>query len=297
MSGETIEKFLGSVGKSTANNYRRGLTLFTQWYGKDIETILAERKDDLTPRASESLIDAKQRAQRFEKLIEEFHKWLGTKQPDREAYPINTCRTYCLGILQIFRYYNMGLTLRAQSPINVTVLSVGDFVLMPEHVRAMFHVAKDLRSKLLVSMANDLGWRIGDVLSIQKSELPNLEQQAPIVWIRITAKEKQVAKTCLSETTVQLLKEYLFAFPSKNPYLFNSNGHGHIDDNTVNDRLRDLARESNIDISNMKLTFHCFRDMVISQAKNLSIDEDVINSLSDMEIPIWYLTIFVYISV
>jgi len=91
-----------------------------------------------------------------------------------------------------FRYYNMGITLRAQSPINVTVVSVGDFVLMPEHVRAMFHVAKDLRSKLLISMANDLGWRIGDFLSIQKSELPNLEQQTPIVWIRITAKEKQL---------------------------------------------------------------------------------------------------------
>lgn len=138
---------------------------------------------------------------------------------------------------------------------------------MPEHVRAMFHVAKDLRSKLLVSLGNDVGWRIGDVLSILRSELPNLEQEPPIEWTRITTKEKQVAKTCLSQTTVTLLKEYVFTFPSKNPFLFGSNGKNHIDEETVNNRLRDLAREANIEIGNSKLTWHCFRDMIISQAK------------------------------
>jgi hypothetical protein len=96
------------------------------------------------------------------------------------------------------------------------------------------------------------------------------------VWTRITAKEKQVAKTCLSQTTVTLLKEYLKTLPSKNGFLFNSNGHGHVDEETVNNRLRDLARESEIEIGNSRLTWHCFRDMIISQAKNLSIDPDVI---------------------
>jgi hypothetical protein len=64
--------------------------------------------------------------------------------------------------------------------------------------------------------------------------------------------------------------------PSKNPFLFGSNGKNHIDEETVNSRLRDLARESNIEIGNSKLTWHCFRDMVISQGKNLSIDPDVL---------------------
>jgi hypothetical protein len=170
----------------------------------------------------------------------------------------------------------MGLVLRNGSPISQTVISTGDFVLMPEHVRRMFHTAKDLRSKLLVSMGNDLGWRINDVLGILRDELPNLEQETPIVWTRITVKEKQVAKTCLSQTTVTILKEYLKTFPSKNAFLFNSNGKNHIDEETVNTRLRDLARESEIEIGNMRLTWHCFRDMVISQGKNLSIDPDVL---------------------
>ncbi|HKZ95307.1 MAG TPA: hypothetical protein VJ249_12130 [Candidatus Bathyarchaeia archaeon] len=96
MSGEIVEKFLSSVGISTMRNYRRGLTLFCEWYKKDMETILAERKEDVTPRPNEDLVSAKQRAQRYEQLIEEFHKWLATKQPERDAYDINTARTYCL---------------------------------------------------------------------------------------------------------------------------------------------------------------------------------------------------------
>jgi len=276
-----MEKFLTSLSKGTMKSYRRGLELFLEFYGKDVDTILAERKDDLTPRPNENLVDAKNRASRYENLLEEFHTWLMkpnhtiNKKPN-QAYGINTARTSTLGLLQIFRYYNMGLTLRNGSPISQTVISTGDFVLMPEHVRAMFHTAKDLRSKLLVSIGNDLGWRIGDVLSILRSELPNLEQEAPIEWTRITTKEKQISKTCLSQTTVTLLKEYVFTFPSKNPFLFGSNGKNHIDEETVNNRLRDLARESNIEVGNSKLTWHCFRDMVISQGKNLSIDPDVL---------------------
>jgi integrase len=280
-----MEKFLDSLSKGTKKSYRRGLELFIEFYGKDIETILAERKDDLTPRPNENLVDAKNRASRYENLLEEFHAWLIkpihtiNKKP-KQAYGINTARTSTLGLLQIFRYYNMGLVLRNGSPISQTVISTGDFVLMPEHVRAMFHTAKDLRSKLLVSMGNDLGWRINDVLGIQRDELPNLDQETPIVWTRITAKEKQVAKTCLSQTTVTLLKEYLKTFSAKNPFLFGSNGKNHIDEETVNTRLRDLAKENGIEIGNMRLTWHCFRDMIISQAKNLGIDPDVIRVMT-----------------
>jgi hypothetical protein len=276
-----MEKFLDSLSKGTKKSYRRGLELFIQFYGKDAETILSERKDDLTPRPNENLVDAKNRASRYENLLEEFHAWLmkpihTINKKENQAYGINTARTSTLGLLQIFRYYNMSLTLRNGSPISQTVISTGDFVLMPEHVRAMFHVAKDLRSKLFVSLGNDIGFRIGDVLSILRSELPNLEQEPPMEWTRITTKEKQVAKTCLSQTTVTLLREYLNTFKTDNPFLFASNGKGHIDEETVNNRLRDLAREANIEIGNSKLTWHCFRDMIISQAKNLGIDPDVI---------------------
>jgi len=267
-----MAEFLDSYSKkSTRRMYRRGLELFCEWYGKDVDTILEERKDDLTPRPNESFVDAKQRASRYEKLIEKFHGWLL-----KRGYKINTARTVCLGPLQLFRYYNMRITLRAGSPVSQTVVSTSDFILQPEHVRAMFHIAKDLRSKLLVSIGNDLGWRISDILSIKRSELPNLEQDPPIEWIRITKKEKVVAKSCLSKTTVALLKEYLSAFPTDNPFLFNNNAKRHIDEETVTARMRDLARDSGIELGNMRLRWHCFRKMIISQAKNLGIDPDII---------------------
>jgi len=170
----------------------------------------------------------------------------------------------------------MGITLRTGSPVSQTVVTTSDFILQPEHVRAMFHVSKDLRSKLLISLGNDLGWRISDIINIKRKELPNLEQDPPIAWTHITKKEKVVAKSCLSKTTVALLKEYLFSFPTKNPYLFHANTQGHISDETVNARLKDLARDAGIELGNMKLRWHCFRKMIISQAKNLGVDPDII---------------------
>jgi hypothetical protein len=145
-----MEKFLDSLSKGTMKSYRRGLELFLEFYGKDVDTILAERKDDLTPRPNENLVDAKNRASRYENLLEEFHAWMGkpihtiNRKPN-QAYGINTRRTSTLGLLQIFRYYNMGLTLRNGSPISQTVISTGDFVLMPEHVRAMFFSSRWLK--------------------------------------------------------------------------------------------------------------------------------------------------------
>ena len=268
----SMQEFLDSFSKkSTRRMYRRGIELFCEWYGKDVETILKERKDDLTPRANETLVDAKQKASRYEKLLERFHGWLL-----KQGYKINSARTLCLGLMQLFRYYNMNITLRTGSPVSQTVVTTSDFILQSEHVRAMFHVAKDLRSKLLISMGNDLGWRISDILSVKRSEIPNLEQESPIEWIRITRKEKVAAKSCLSKATVALLKEYLSTFPTENPFLFHNNAKGHIDEETVTARLRDLARDAGIELGNMRLRWHCFRKMIISQAKNLGVDPDII---------------------
>jgi len=268
-----METFLNSLGnKHTQSMYKRGVELFVEFYGKSIDEILAERKDDFTPRPNEGVIDSKQRADRYEKLLEAFWRWLGENGYDN----VNTRYNFCKGLRQLFRYYNMGFTLRVGSPINQTTPKLDDFPLLPEHVKKMFHMARDLRSQLLISIGNDLGWRISDVLSIKRDELPNLNSEPPIVWLRLTEKEHQVSKTCLSKTTVTLLKQYMFTFPAgNNPYLFFSNG-GKIDDETVNRRLKDLAEDAKIELGKLSLTWHCFRKLIISQAKNLGLDPDII---------------------
>jgi len=269
-----MEEFLGSLSKKTGSNWKRGINLFVEWYGNPVNAILQERKDDLTPRKDENLIDQKNRADRFEREMEKFHKWMLSK-----GYTINTARTYCTSVLQLFRYYSMGITLRTGSPLSQTTISTGDFNLKPHHVRAMFHSAKDLRSKLLISLGNDLGWGISDVIEIRRDELPDLNRQPPIYWERMRKKTKQVAKTCLSETTVALLKEYIFSFPTNNQFLLHSNG-THISDKTVNQRLRDLATDADIKIGNKNLHWHCFRKMLLSTAKNLGIDPDIIKIMT-----------------
>ena len=73
------------------------------------------RKADLTPKPKENLITAKQRATRFEK-IEKFYLSQISKTDDREADSPTSAYNYCKGILQILRYYNMGVALRKGSP-------------------------------------------------------------------------------------------------------------------------------------------------------------------------------------
>ena len=51
---------------------------------------------------------------------------------------------------------------------------------------------------------------------------------------------------------------------------------GTIDDDVVNRRLKDLAVDAKIELENLSLSWHCFRKMIISSAKNLSIDPDII---------------------
>jgi len=276
-----MEAFLDSKKGSLRRSYKRGLETFSEFYGKSIKQILEERKDDATPRKNEGIVDAKFRSDRFQRELEKYHTWLQKEK----NYSINTAKLYCNGLLQLFSYYGMPINIRRGSPITQTVVSLGDFVLKPPHIRAMFHIAKDIRSKLMVSLANDLGWRIGDFLSIKVGELPNLEQEAPIEFERITAKKKVVSKTCLSNDTISLLKDYIFTFGLKpDHYLFWSNG-GHIAETTVNSRLRDLARESDVDLHGKNLRFHCFRKMIISEAKNLQLDPDIIKLMVGKSVP------------
>lgn len=52
-----MEAFLnGYPKKNTKRLYKRGIDKFTEWYGKSVDEILDERKDDLTPRPNENVV-------------------------------------------------------------------------------------------------------------------------------------------------------------------------------------------------------------------------------------------------
>ena len=258
----SLQEFLDSVSnKSTKKEYRWGIKLFCEWYGKSAEEILKERQDDLTQKAGENLIEFRNRSARFSKTLEKFHDYLLSQD-----YSINTARNLIIGVRQLFRFYEMPVLIRNGSKVSQTVESTSDFPLTIEAVRAMFQVA-DLRERVILSMATDLGLRIGDFLALKKAALPDLSQEAPVSFVVMTEKKKVVAKGFLSSESVQLLQLYLPTLEKKeNPYLFPSNSRSHISDEWLNNTLRSLASKAGIATGDKSLHFHLFRKMFLSAA-------------------------------
>jgi hypothetical protein len=161
----------------------------------------------------------------------------------------------------------MPIRIRSGSKVAKTVKTTKNFPLTIEHVRAMFKVA-DLRERIILSMATDLGLRIGDFIALKKSDLPHLDQEPPIPFDVMTDKEDVVAHGFLSQESVDLLKAYLPTLEKKNGnfHLFPSNGESHISDEWMNRLLQILVDKAQIDMNGKDFTFHCFRKMFLSAA-------------------------------
>jgi site-specific recombinase XerD len=256
----SVQEFLESVSNPrTRKGYRFGLNKFVGWFGKSAEQLLAVRQEDLTQKPGENLIEYKNRAARFEKEIEKFHSHLIEK-----GYSINSARNMTLGVRQLFRYYQMPVTMRSGSKVSQTVQTTKNFPLTIEHVRRMFEVA-NLKERTILSVAVDTGLRISDFLAIKKTDLPSLNEEPPIAFTLLTQKEKITANCFLSQESVGLLKTYLPTLRKKNNvYLFSSNGNSHISDEAISKMLNRLAEKAQIDLNGKSLSFHCFRKMFLS---------------------------------
>jgi len=261
----SVEDFLKyikeSKAKATFKEYAHGIRKFSEWFGKSPDEILAMRARDWKS-------DDLHVKRMFGREIEKFHKYL-----TENKYTINTARTLTLGIIQLFRFYEMPVTYLS-AEVSKTVPTTKTFVPTVEQLRAMFKVADSLRDKLILSMAKDLGWRIGDFVQIKKADLPNLDAEPPLAYDLISEKEKVLAKSFLSAETVALLKAHLVAGAhNANPFLFASNHEGHSDPDTINKMLKDLAQVANIKIpANKRLSFHAFRKRFLTECANLNVD-------------------------
>jgi|GEM_PF-1080554 len=257
----SIKEYLDSIANpNTKKSYRIGIQKFCAWFGKSASEVLELRKSDLTVKEGENLIDYRNRAARFEKEIEKFHGYLLNQE-----YKTNTARNLTLGIRQLFRYYQMPIAIRTGSPVSKTVKTSSSFPLRIEHVRKMFRVA-DLRERVILSMATDLGLRISDFIKIKKDDLPSFSEEPPIQFDIMTGKEEVVAHGFLSIETIELLKVYVPTLKKGNVYLFPSNGESHISDEWINRLLQRLVAKAQIALNGKQITFHCFRKMLLSAA-------------------------------
>jgi site-specific recombinase XerD len=148
----SVQEFLNSVSNPrTRKGYRFGLNKFVEWFGKSAEEILTMRQEDLTQQQGENLVEYRNRAVRFEKEIEKFHSYLL-----ENGYSINSARNMTLGIRQLFRYYQMPVTMRSGSKVAQTVKTTRNFPLTIEHIRKMFQVA-NLKERTVLTLAVDTG--------------------------------------------------------------------------------------------------------------------------------------------
>jgi integrase len=256
--------FLDYIKKTKSINtfrlYERGLRLFEEFYGKSSDVAIEERREDIASGDFE-------RNKRFTRLIEEFHARLR-----KQDYAINSARAMTLGIIQLFRHYGMPITIERASEVSKTVITTKDFVPTIEQYRSAFNVA-DLQSRVIMSMGLDLAWRIGDVMTLRKDMLLDLNQPTPIPFDLRTQKEDILAKSFLSAETVELLKTYLATLPQENPYLFPSNGDGHLLGEAINYKLKEAFKKAKIEIPKGKnLRYHAFRKRFLSECANLKID-------------------------
>ena len=257
-----VEDFLDYIrqakSKATLKNYTQGLKKFTAWYGKDTNTILKERFEDL--QSSDMNV-----RKRFNREIEKFHRHL-----KREGYTQNSAVAYTEGIRALFRFYDMDVK---NLPHEVThkVRTVKDYVPTVQQYRDMFN-AGNVLDRTIISMSLDLAWRIGDFVKIRKDMLPNLDQEAPIPFDLVTEKEEVISKSFLSVQTVQLLKTYMKTLPRENPYLYPNGNGSHYDPEAINKRLKVLAKKVKVQIPKSKrLRFHCFRKRFLSECANANI--------------------------
>jgi integrase len=290
----TVEAFLDYVKQTKASNtfssYKYGIQKFSEWFGKTPNEILEMRRQDW-------LSDDLHQKKRFMREIEKFHKWLREGEKDkndnwiREPHTINSARNTCLGIMQLFRFYEMPVTIDTGSDVSKTVPSTKDYIPTPQDFREMYKVADDLRGKLITSMGKDLGWRIGDFSRLRKDILPNLDGEPPLPLDLITEKEDVLAKSFMSAETVEILKQWLPTLPKENPYLFPSNGSGHLDEETINRTIRELATKAEIKIpKNKRLRFHAFRKRFLTECANQSIDINIAKILCGKDVELSMLT-------
>jgi len=269
-----------SKAKNTAKSYRNGLRHFAEWHKKSysmemLNEILQERKDSLQS-------ENPQEKRKFERLVEKWHR---SQVDNKES--VNTARNRYVAIAQFFKFFDLDLNAAfIPSEVKKTKISEDDYPLTVEDVRAMYQTA-DLRGRAILLMAKDLGLRLNDFRWLTVKQLPNLDAEPPIPFNVETGKEHVQTKGFLSAETVQVLKAYKETLKERqcsycrgrgckkcggtgkrpeSPYLWPSNGTHPLDEDSFGLWLKNLAKKAGIRTGNQRLTFHCFRRLVMRAA-------------------------------
>lgn len=144
-----------------------------------------------------------------------------------------------------------------------------------DELRRMFQTL-DLKGKVVLSLGLDFAWRIVDFVNLKRADIPDLNQETPIPFSRITQKENVISATFISSESAELLKAYMPTLLKANEYLFPSMVNGsHMKDESLNKILKVACEKAKIQIPKGKrLTFHSLRKRFLSTCATLNIDSE-----------------------
>ncbi len=242
-----VEDWLAGIpSKSTRKSYINGVKTFEEFYGKGIETLIGDKKAG--------------------KVIEKFFVWLKEKKELAQ----NTARVKANAVIQFLKYFDTPVKYRKSIGIYRTEISTRDHRLTVSELQEMGSVASLTEQAILQVFL--LGLRVSDASKLEWEQFDVIDQEAPIPIEIMTRKEGQLAKSFITQEFKEILEKYLKTIDKKNKYLLQSSRKGHLDDETLNWKLKDLAKRADVKLRG-NLHWHCGRKLFMRTCAELGINQ------------------------
>ena len=242
-----VEDWLEAVpSKYTKKNYKAGVKRFEAWYSKSITTLIG------SPDASNVLL--------------KFYVYL------KNEHCQNTARNQTNACVQFLHYFKTNVDLPPY--VWTTEVSLKDHPMSIEELRRMNSLA-NLKEQLVLELGL-LGFRIGDIITLKKSDV-NLDAEPPIEFNIRARKEGTIYRSFISTELRDLLKLYLPTV--KGEWLFDGQREGtHAKADTLNKIIQSLAMRANIKLHG-HLHWHCFRKLIMRRGTELQLNSWAVNML------------------
>ena len=236
----------GIPSKATRKSYLNGIKTFEEFYGKGVETLIGNK-------------DAG-------KVVEKFFSWM----KDTKGYKQNTARVKANAVIQFLKYFETPVKYRKSIGIFKTEIATGEHPLTVSELEEMGFVAS-LKEQVILSVFI-MGLRVSDACRLEWRAFDVKDQEPPVPVEIMTRKEGQPAKTFISAEFKEILGKYLPNIDKNNKYLLQSARKGHLDEETLNWILKDLAKRANLKLRG-NLHWHSGRKLFMRTASSLGVNQ------------------------
>jgi integrase len=210
----------------------------------------------------------KLKRRQVEKIILRYYTWL----MNQRALSKNTAYIYSMRVKKIFSNHNISLELKQVKRGE----SIPDWIPSLDQLKEMYNIAS-LDEKILIYLACTIPFRIGDFINLRKDEVINAITKPEFPKFFAKNNNKGNFVPCfISFEADRLLKKYLPTLRSSNPYLFQGRASKSLSEDSINRKLKILAKKSGMDTRGLKIRFRLFRKLFIYISRDmigLSVDQ------------------------